>query len=406
MQNTNTQRSMVISQLWFPSNRVKHRDSLAILLGKTTKSSFFHDVTQKVRSHVDGTAPFSPKQLRIMRSKHCKQNEHLRQALISAHEALKEKQREIEKLSYDAKSCFSGHDYEFQEKADIIADLEVRLASLRNTSEGILPPVQGQQGGQNQNPDGPIERSVSKWTQTSSSLTSEAAIFYISDGMSQEQSQDLACRVKLEIYQHLEEIRVLARTADSSWNEHSRFLDTIQQLEWEADYWKKIRSGGTHGGWDAIPSHLLTRSRVSSYLYDESLTKSSGIVKDIHITVLLATLDQLLQRAQRNRFDDLDAFKASMMMVIRCISKDMNDFNEITHDGKRFNWHELRATLVAAAELLLFACSSFFNAVGDLPLSFLDKTVSDFVKTLLDFLHIVKIRRTRVSYGYMVLAAN
>ncbi|KAL8950055.1 MAG: hypothetical protein Q9222_003878 [Ikaeria aurantiellina] len=289
-----------------------------------------------------------------------------------------------------------GEEQANQERANLKADLEGKLAEAQNLNRSLQSELEKVRSSQTT-----IERQLrselDQMNKRGDSSESEWRTRY--EGLNRahqdlqgelRQHQIATREVKQEAAGFLSEMKLLSERSNQAYEREEALVRQVHQLEEQNSEWKsryarakaQLRSLRT----SSIP---LQQMDLLQYAQAGDLIQESGLVEDIHVTGFQVAIDELLHDARSNSPEKVIAQVRHVVLAVRQISQDIGDSTRADtaeHMGK------LKAKVSATANSLITACKNFATSKGLSPVSLIDAAASHLSTAMMELIRTAKIR--------------
>lgn len=202
--------------------------------------------------------------------------------------------------------------------------------------------------------------------------------------------------VRREASTFLMEMRTLSEQSHSNWEREEKLTHDVHRLEEEVKQWKsryaKAKTQLRHLRASSVGIPDSRPDVSSSVARDHELMQEHGLIKDVHVTRFQISIDELLRIARYDEHRLVMQQIKTVVIAVRYILQDVQMAPEPEEVAARQLRGKATRKLSATANNLITASKNFANSSGLSPVSLLDAAASHLSTSVIEIVHLVKIR--------------
>ncbi|PHH51851.1 Protein SPA2 [Ceratocystis fimbriata CBS 114723] len=210
-----------------------------------------------------------------------------------------------------------------------------------------------------------------------------------------QQQAALIEEVRAQARESLQEMRMLSKQSDSSYERIQAMEKSNEQLQNEVREWQSRFAMAKTQSQDlrASSNGLPMVNDISKQLREQGLVDDNGIIRDIHVTRFQMSIDEIMRFSHSNDFEKVNDSMKMVVSNVRRMTKDVDTTKPINEQlGQQLG--TLKAKVAGSANNFITASKSVGSSAGLTPVSVLDAAVGNLSLAVVELVKVARVRPT------------
>ena len=196
------------------------------------------------------------------------------------------------------------------------------------------------------------------------------------------EQQRVTDEVRREAAGFLDEMKVLARQGDGSYEKAEKLTQQVRSLEDQVAMWKTRLAESKAGTRSTALNLAVSQSKVEN---DAALLQANGVIRDVHVIEFQIAIDEAIQISRQDPKSLLNQMK-SVVLTVKHIT---DDFDRAGNSNPKNA--QLVTRIAGTACNFITATKNFVRSSGLSPVSLFDAAASHVSGAIVEAVHQVKM---------------